>query len=574
MATSKAQDVATPVKQISMAQAGEVILNNMFYRFQGARPEMEDRLQAAYKKRFGYEMMTMLPTDEVRAVYLEGPPGNGKTMTHQWAAKEFAKMMDMRFVKNPSLNMVSSGDVGINDFVYAVIELAGETSNKEVAGLMTKMKVKMPNGETTDFMGHIQDWRLAATTMGGYAYVNYDDFPTASHQVQNAMLGTLLNGKSSNISITMNDLITADKEIDANGDQIFKLNPERAAAVRENASTVAIGLCGNRGDRDGNKTYDITTATADRVMRFDVFDTLDAFNSRTLNNKTDTTSDAGMCGFLEANKEFFFKLTMRESGMMGQSCTSRGWDALMTQMRQIVHSNGGIAGIANMNEEAQLKVQNQILTASGGIVSSEASTKLAAYYTELFVGAAPIADQIINKGIVDEARIEQKYGAGDAAGKSASTMNFGYSLASSLSAFTATALTNILKDKKDLDAFNKGGDLNTPLVKKVREVMCNFSMGINQLKQGPMRSFALDQMSRRLIANIPSLYTNNGAYRIPERQTAMVMAMGMLVDNTKYMNNSYIDDIKKTLTQQGGFEDAMSFCKDKMFSNKAKAAAP
>lgn len=569
MATAKAQDVATPVKQISMQQAGEVILNNMYYKYQGARPEMDDRLDAAYKKRFGYEMMEMLPTDEVRAVYLEGPPGNGKTSIHEWAARQFAKDMDMRFVKNPSLQMVSGGEISMNDFVYAVIELAGETSNKEVAGLMTKMKVKMPDGVTTDFMGHVQDWRLAATTMGGFAYVNYDDFPTASHQVQNAMLGTLLNGKSSNVSVTMNDLATADKGVGPEGEQVFTLNPSRAAAGRQNASSVAVGLCGNRGDRDGNRTYDITTATADRVMRFDVFDTLDAFKGRALDNKTDATSDAGLCGFLEANSEFFFKLSMREYGMMGQSCTSRGWDALMTQMRQIVHSNGGLSGIANMSEESQLKVQNQILTAAGGIVSGDAATKVGSYYTELFVGAAPIADQIINKGIVDENKIAQKYGVGDAAGKSSATMNFGYSLASSLSSFAAASIGAILKDKKDLASLS---DMNSTAAKKMREVMCNFSYGINQLKQGPMRSFALDQMTRRLRASTPSLFADNGNYRIPTPTTARVMAMGMLVDNTKYMNPAYVDDIRRTLTQQGGFEDAMTFSKDKSFANKVKTA--
>ncbi len=572
MATAKAQDVATPVKQISMAQAKEIILENMFYKFQGARPELEDRLHSAFKKRYGVEMMEMGPTDEMRSVYLEGPPGHGKTATHESAAREFAEMLGMRFVKNPTLQMVSGGQIGINDFVYTVVELAGETSNKEVAGLMTKMKVEMPDGAKMDFMGHVQDWRLAATSMSGYGYVNWDDFVTASHQVQNAMLGMLLNGKSSNVSgLSMNDLISADKEVGPDGEQVFKLNPEKAMKMRQNSSSVAMGLCGNRGERDGNKTYELTTASANRVIRFDVFDTLENFKDRTLDSKRDAISDAGILGFLEANQDFFFKLAMREHGMMGQSATSRSWDALMTQARVIMHKNGGLANIATMSEEGQMKVLNELMTRTGGTVGTEAEVKLGAYYTQMFVGAAPIAEKIISKGEVDVEKIEEKYGGG----RSAQGMNFGYSFASALSSFASNEVaknfTGSEKDvKKQIAALN---DPNSESSKKVREVLRNFSYGLNQLSQGSLRSFALDQLTRRLHVSVPGMFTENGIYRIPTPQAAVVMAYGLMVDNQKHMNPQYVDDIKSTLTQQGGFEDVNVFVKGKEFAKKAASTA-
>lgn len=552
---------ATPVKQISMAQAEEIILESMFYKYQGARPELDDRLRKAFKANYGFEMMDMLPSDEMRSIYLEGSPGHGKTATHECAARRFAKLMGMNFIKNPTLQMVSSGMIGMNDFVYTVIELAGETSNKEVAGLMTKMKVEMPDGVKLDFMGHVQDWRLAATSMAGFGYVNWDDFVTASHQVQNAMLGMLLNGKSSNTTVTMNDLITSDKLMGEDGELVLKLNPEKAMRVRENASSIAMGLCGNRGVRDGNQTYELTTASANRIVRFDVFDTLENFKERTLTNKNDETSDAGLLGFLEANRDFFFKLAMRSEGLMGQSATSRSWDALMTQLRTITHRNGGLSSIASMSEEGQMKVLNDIMIRTGGTVGTEAEVRLGAYYTQLFVGAAPIADKIISKGEVDVDKIEEKY----ANGKSAQGMNFGYSFASALSSFAAAAIPRCLKDnKKSLTDLN---DPHSDTSKSVREVLRNFSYGLNQLSQGSLRSFALDQLMRRLRTSVPSMFTSSGEnYRIPTQSAAVLLAYGLLIDNQKYNNPAYVDDITSTLTQTGGFEDPAMFSKNKAFA--------
>jgi hypothetical protein len=557
-----AKEAATPVRQISMEQAKEIIIENMFYKYLGAQPELDDRLRAAYKKRYGVDMMEMADNDEMRSVYLEGAPGHGKTATHEAACREFADLIGMRFLKNPSLQMVSGGKIGMNDFVYTVIELAGETSNKEVAGLMTKMKVEMPDGTKMDFMGHVQDWRLAATSMAGFGYVNWDDYVTASHQVQNAMLGMLLNGKSSNISVSMQDLISSDKVTGEDGEQIFKLNPDKAMKMRQNSSSVAMGMSGNRGERDGNKVYDLTTATSNRVIRFDVFDTLDNFAARTLDTKKDALSDAGVLGFLKANSEHFFKLAVREKGMMGQSATSRSWDALMTQARIIMHKNGGLGGVASMGEEGQMKVLNELMIRAGGTVGTETEVQLAAYYTQLFVGAAPIAQAIISKGEVDEKKIREKF----LGGTNGSGMNFGHSLASALSTFATMEIAQLLKTKKDVQALQ---DPNSAKALDVRKVLCHFSYGLNQMNLGPLRSFALDQLSRRLHAAVPELFTANGVYRIPTTQTATIMAYGLMVDNQKYRNPEYFEDIKTTITQQGGFEDVNVFLKGSQFSAMA-----
>ena len=525
-------DAQTPVQQISLQQAQEYILESMFSRFHGVSPEMDERLREGYKKRYGREMMDLLGADEIRPIYLEGIPGNGKTKTHESACREFAKAVGMRFVKNPSLEMVRDGEIGKNDFVYTVIELAGETSNKEVAGLMTKMKVPMADGSTREFMGHVKDWAIEATKMGGFGYILFDDFPTASHQVQNAMLGMLLNGKTS----TAIDYSAPDWQ-------------EQELKNRQNASSVAIGLAGNRGERDGNKTYPITTAIADRVERYDVFDTLEAFKMRALRDRADSISDAGMLGFLEGHQAEFMKLATQEQGMMGQSQTSRAWDAMMTRMRLIMHKNGGLEGAAALSPEKQVSVVQDIIHRGGGLVGKDVATKIGGYYTQLFVGAAPIAQKIIAKGEVDEAGIKEKYGDG----KNPNSMNFGYSFASALGMFASMEVSKIFADKNKVKKLvSETENPDSPTGKQFREVIRNFAYGVNQLSQGTLRSFAIDQFNRRLRASVPQLYFENGNYSVPTMATATVFGYGFFVDNQKYNKQEYAEDIQNTLSSMSG----------------------
>lgn len=522
---------ATPVQQISMQQAQEYILESLFSRFQGVSPEKDEMLRQAYRKHYGREMMDLLGADEVRPIYLEGIPGNGKTKTHEAACREFCKITGMRFIKNPTQEMVAAG-FSDNDFIMTVVELAGETSNKEVAGLMTKMKMEMADGTKREFMGHVKDWSLEATKMGGFGYILFDDFPTASHQVQNAMLGMLLNGKAATV-VDYSDPNWKEAEL----------------RNRQNASSVAMGLAGNRGERDGNKIYPITTAIADRVERYDVYDTLEAFKMRALRDRADSISDAGLIGFLEGHKDEFMSLAKPEQGMMGQSQTSRAWDATMTRMRLIMHKNGDIAGIASATPEKQMAVTREIMQRAGGLVGKDVSVKMGGYYTQLFVGAAPLAKKIISNGDVDVDAIKQKYGAGN----TPDNMNFGYSFASSLGMFASAELSKKFADKtKAKKQATELENPESPLSKEVREVVRNFAYGINQLSQGTLRSFAIDQFMRRLHASVPELFFQNGNYNVPGAGLATSVGYGFFVDNTRYRNDAYTDDITNSLSNLSG----------------------
>lgn len=527
----------TPLGQISGEFAQEMILESVFYRFLGARPEKDAQLRAAYKSRFGCEMRDLLDHEFINAIYLEGIPGQGKTTIHREAVKEFAALMGMTFHENVTQRMLSTGKIGLNDVVFSIIELAGETSNKEVFGLMTKVKIgNKADGTDHEFMGHLPDWRLAATMFAGYGYVLFDDFATATHQVQNSTLGLLLNGTAGDLQFNVNEIGLAKMTLE-NGVMNISL-PENEAVAREKSSTVHFGLAGNRGARDGNKTFPITTATATRVKRFDVIDTPDQWMSRTLRMNNDALADCQLTGFMEQNSgEHFANLAKTEKGMMAQMPVSRTWDMFLTDLRTIFSKNGGLAKICTLEDRDLSSVLYAIEKAAQGAIGKKTAAAVGGYYNALFLGAAPVADAIIRRGEVDKDFIDKKYNAGsDMAG-----MNFGYSLASSLAAFAAEDIFKIIgksPSKADLASLD---NIDSPLSKKVRKVFEHFSYGVNQFSTLSLTTFSANQMMRRLASMVPSLFNKNGDSYTPTVTAASLLATGIFVDNQKYAKEQNIE---------------------------------
>jgi hypothetical protein len=543
----------TPLGQVSPKWSQEFIVKQMFYRFQGARPEMDGRLKAAYTKRFNKKMRQMLPHEKSNAVYLEGPPGHGKTSAHRAAAKEFAKLMNMKFHEDVTQSMLSSGEIGINDFVFSIIELAGETSNKEVFGLMTKVRV-----DGREFMGHLPDWRLAATMFAGYGYVLFDDFATATHQVQNSTLGLLLNGSAGDLQFHMNDLGKGEFSTEHSPDGLVVIvdMPSNIAEMRrENASTVSFGLAGNRGLGDGNKTFPITTATSTRVYRFDIEDTPDLYIDRILMMNNDDIGDCQLSSFIEQNRdELFSKLAKQEKGQMGQMPVPRTWDMLLTNIRTEFAENGGVSEICKMNEKDMSVVLFDIEKAAQGAVGKEAASAVAAFYSSLFLGAAPIADAIIRRGEVDTAYITKKYNNGN----DIDGQNFGFSLASSLASFATEDIAKIIgrsPSKKDLAELR---DVDSEKSKEVRKVLEHFSYGLHQFTNLSMTTLAAGQFLRRLAISVPSMFVQEGDFHIPTGDAATLIATGIFADNQKHTNVENFESISDTLsTYSTNFDGAL-----------------
>lgn len=542
-----AEKAETPLKQVTPQWAQEFILKQMFYRYLGARPEDEAQLREAYSKRFsGKKMRELLPHEKMNAVYLEGPPGHGKTTVQKAAAKEFAKLMNKKFYAEVTQKMLMDGKIDKDCVVFEVIELAGETSNKEVFGLMAKVKI---NG--MEFMGHLPDWRLAATMMAGYGYVLYDDFATATHQVQNSTLGLLLSGTAGDLKMTVNEMSGASIKMK---DGQLEIDVAAGHEPRENSSTVHFGLAGNRGTRDGNKTFPITTAVATRVWRFDVEDTPDLYCDRIIAMNNDALGDCQMTGLIQQNEALFSALAKQEKGMMGQMPVPRTWDMLLTALRTEIGENGGVAEIVRAGDEKIAEVLYDMEVMAAGAVGKDGAAAVGAYYNALFLGAAPVADAIIRKGEVDVELIRQKYNGGN----TAEGQNFGISLATSLASFATEDITQIIGRDPKKTKPSEIADLEGKKAKDIRKVIEHFSYGIAQFTNMSTATFAVNQLLRRLAVSCPVLFTGSGEFNVITEPAAMLMATGMFVDNQKYVNQDAIETVANSLsTYSSVFEGAL-----------------
>lgn len=573
----------TPVQQMSMMMAKEQILLNLFRRFQGTRPDLEDRLQTAYKEKYGRGMRAG-STRDVRAIYLEGEPGHGKTTIHREACKEFAKLMKMEFMSDPSLSQMQRNLITPETFVFSTLTVAGATSKHEVGGLMAKMKIN-----DQEFMGHLPDWKMAATMMGGYGYILFDDFVTSSHQVQNACLDLLLGGSAGDFQFNAKDM--AASKIKLIGGQVvegvkqethvmFEHDADKADAIEKmnpgesfrGASPVHIGLAGNRGSRDGNKTFPLTTATITRLQRMDVVDTVQEFEKRAGQRYSDEIGDAHYSIFVKTNPEYFSAIAKPVNGIMPSMPCPRTHDANMDAIGTLVHNAGGFSALIE-NKDLRARFLEDVEMQSGTHIGVQLevtnkttnkveiltpATAVAGFYTELLLGALPKAEEIIKHGNVDADFISSKYEKGN----SVEGQNFGFQFATALASLAASVVGEKVKaaGKKGLSEI---ANKDSPLSMDVRETMRNMSYGLTFL-QKPMVSFSIDKFLNRLNMVSPELFQGSGSYRVPNEEILPTLMYGMIKDNTKYpttdlrttyadslsqATNGYLDGIDKTIEE-------------------------
>lgn len=549
----------TPLEQVPMEWARAQILKNLYRRFDGARPDLQAKLEAAHMTRYGMPMRKV-KTRDVRAIYLESPPGHGKTTIHREACRDFANDLGMKFLENVTLNQMQKGMVDENCFVFSTVNLGGATSKHEIGGLMAKLRI----GDQ-EFMGHLPDWRMAAAMMGGYGYVLFDDFVTSSHQVQNACLDMLLGGSAGDMQFNIRDLQAARKTIE-NGqlvatitqDKINELDAVEEQAGVRGASPVHIGLAGNRGVRDGNKTFPIVTATATRIQRMDVFDTPEAFIDRAMRKHSDELGDAFYSVWIKQNPELFSIVAKPEQGILPQMPCPRSHDACMDSIADLISDHGGMAAIA-----ADTKVQDIVVRdiermagthigrqlqmeskdAAGKPQYVQPATSLSGFYSELFLGAIPQAEAIIKKGIVDEDFIKDKYNSG----ANNDGQNFGYQFASALAQVAASVFAERVKKagKKPVDQLS---DPESPLSKDVRQVLNHLSQGLSFLQKSFV-SFSMDRFNSRLSILCPEIYEGT-TYKILPASTMKTMMYGLVKDNTKYntreLQQTFVDAISQT----------------------------
>ncbi|MGJ7523935.1 hypothetical protein ACSFA0_25945 [Variovorax sp. LT1P1] len=543
MANQPVESKDTPLQQLTMKMAKEMILLNLFRRFQGTRPEWEDQLQAAYEKKYGRPMRASTTGRDVRAFYLEGEPGHGKTTTHREACKEFAGLVGLQFMEDPSLTQMERGMIGKNTFVFTTLTVAGATSKHEVGGLMAKMRI----GDQ-DFMGHLPDWRMAASMLGAFGYVLFDDFVTSSHQVQNACLDLLLGGSAGDFQFNMKEVAESDVSF-ASGQVTFTHNPEKAKSIDRlspgdsfrGASPVHIGLAGNRGSRDGNKVFPITTATATRIQRADVRDTVEDFVARSAKRYPDEVGDAMYATFVKGNPELFSAITKPINGVLPAMPCPRTHDAMMDAAGVLVHNAGGFDALAR-DDALQRRFVDDIELQAGThigreieIIDSNGKPKkvfpaaaVGGFYQQILLGAMPKASDIIKKGEVDEDFVRNKYNQG----MDANGMDFGFQFASALAAIAATEVGEKIK------AAGKSGPkelekLDSALSMDVRRTMMHFSYGLSFL-QATFVAASIDKFLARVNVITPEVFEGSANYRTPKESFLTCMVYGLVPDNKRF----------------------------------------
>lgn len=527
----------SPLFKISTKAAQHKILKAIFYKMRGARPERDKHLEAAYEKRFGVPMMDFLPTDRIAPVYLEGESGQGKTAAHRSAVREFALLMGMKFYDQVSVADVRNGLIDENCVIMSTFELGGATSNKEIAGLMAKVKI----GDQ-ELVAHLPDWKLAFLLVAGYGYALFDDFSAATSQVQSSALGILADGAAGDL--VFSQLVNAKKSIDKDGSFVMECDDAKVFTAPRKVSSVYFGLAGNLGILDGSKTHTISNPIATRVDRAHVFDTLEHYAERTVINNHDATGDAFLCSFMKGHDDLFCKLAIKPvNGVQPQSPVSRSWDSFLTSLRITIFENGGVTKISAMPTEQRDRVLDEIEMCAGMSVGTEASDKLSSFYTNLFIGAVPLAEQVIYKGEVDVAAIEQKYNDG----QGSTGQDFGHGYTEALAYFANAEISKLIGRNVTGNPVDDIADRESETAIAVRKILKHFSYGIQQFNNESMITFGVDQLIRKLSVSCPALFVGSHA-AVPTPDAAMLIATGILLDNKKYMKQPCHGAIVDSLT--------------------------
>lgn len=561
----------TVLQQMTVTMAKEEVLLSMFRRFDGANPKHQDKLEEAFKKKYG-RTMRKGGAREVRAWYLEGEPGHGKTTAHREAAKEFAQLMGLRFVDEPSLAQIKRGLVDENCMVFTTLTVAGATSKHEVGGLMAKIRVGKDGEEATEMMGHLPDWRLAATMMGAYGYTLFDDFVTAAHPVQNACLDLLLGGSAGDLNMSLKDVASSDVKF-KDGQVVIEFNEEKANQIEDmnpgshqrGVSTVHIGLAGNRGTRDGNKTFPLTTATITRVQRADVFDTVDDFVARANMKYTDEIGSAYYESFIKSNPELFTAISKPVDGITPSMPCPRTHDALMDTIGYEVHMHGGFQVLSN-DEETRNKFLDRIEMLAGTHIGRQISAinkqtgkeevlspsvSVSGYYTELLLGAIPKAQDIIDRNEVDIQFIQDKLQGSN----TSSGQNFAYQFSSALATLAGQKVADHVKTYLAANPKHSITDLQDPdcdVSMKIRETMNHFGNGISFLK-APLVSYGIDKLLTKLSSQVPEMFNGDGAYKIMKTECFTPVLYGLFKNPSKFPDQlaEMKDTIVSSITQYG-----------------------
>jgi hypothetical protein len=509
-----------------------MIFRSMLTRFYGVRPEFDSAIEAAFQKHFGAKIRRRRAHETIPAIYTEGPPGHGKTTAHIEAAKLFAKELDLGFKMRPSRHE----ELGPKDFYFVEMNVNGASSPMEVGGLVAKHKDPKSGQE---YMCHIPDWKLAKIQEAAFSYVFLDDFPTASYQVQNALLSFLEEGVAGEVNINKGN--------------------EKGAGV----SVAAIGLAGNMGVADFNIVNRPASAISNRVERYHVEDTIQDWSQRAIDNHPDDLGDVYMTSYLKQYPDYFSMLPEAQEGD-SQFPTPRSNDKFMYFLRDF-WDEARQKGLDRKDTRDELLINIQ--RKAEGLLGTESAAKIAAFYRGIVLSAEPIARKILATGEAQEKEISQRLKSG----QSADGVDFGFSLAASIGNLGASKIAELFPEKAGVDATK-----HKKALEGLTKVTYNMGLGLYQLDP-TMVSYGFDHFLKRLAVQRPKLFEMvEGGMLIPETAPLEAMVYGLFDKKNPYFDEKRSEALVTKLSSWDRFADTKTgmgkLMKDLAPAAKAHAA--
>jgi len=363
--------------------------------------ELNEKIADVYKKRYGREFDPKVHAKNKNlALFLMGPPGQGKTASYIVAAKETCADLGLRFVEHVGDDYIPQQ----NDFVFVVQECAGENSAITFGGIPKAEEAVDANGKKISVLKKAINYRFTVFDYCAGGVLLFDDAANAAQVIQNVLLPVAQFGSFQGLKI----------------------------------SNACVGFTGNLGSLDGTYTTELSSALRTRVIPLFVTDTVRDFANRAYEYYNDSLGDMGIINFLLRNEKDFSVLP--DPGEKSGFACPRSWDNLIQAIRSVVERNGG-------RGRGELESLPEIHELAYSIVGPEIGLKLAGYYNSLIRGADPLARQFIVMNKPDLELLKSKYSNG----ASQEDISFGYQFATACGDYAVNFIAESDNPNKTLE---------------------------------------------------------------------------------------------------------------------------
>lgn len=319
----------------------------------GEREDLDQEVEHAWKTIFGYEYARA--SDHIAPLYVKGPPGQGKTSLLRAAVALIADAMERPIVTDPDLYYEPSP----RDIIVVLSQLGGAATASGLTGVPTH-----ESGHTV----FLPPSRIAKMNKQDFSLLVLDDIDNAMDHIKNVAMPVVLE----------------------------KALPD----VRINAHCYT-AMTGNLGALDGTNTGKDSSALINRAGVTLACDTLGDFLERGEKRFTGEHGMAYIDEFLIDNPTNFY--IAHDKKYRGQRPTSRGWDALINRLRDMLeaYDKRVAAGLPAP------VILSEVGHAACECVGLKVGSQIEQYYSDILTLAHPAAKQAMSDARLSDTMREQ-----------------------------------------------------------------------------------------------------------------------------------------------------------------------